>query len=85
MVLKSYPNGMMLISLPSSKDYIPTNIQKKHGCTNIPEKQIGCYFFQNNIPITEFCFSFPLDTYLYTWLITNQAITTIEYIYKSKD
>ena len=52
LVLKSDKNGMMLISLPSSKDYIPANIEKKHGCINIPEKQIGCYFFQNNIPIT---------------------------------
>lgn len=85
LVLKSDENGMMLISLPSSKDYIPANIEKKHGCINIPEKQIGCYFFQNNIPITECDFSFPLDTYVYAALITNQAIKTIEYIYKPKD
>jgi hypothetical protein len=85
LVLKADSNGMMLISLPSSKDYIPASIEKKHGCINIPEMQIGCYFFQNNIPITECNFSFPLDTYVYAALITNQAITTIEYIYKPKD
>jgi hypothetical protein len=85
LVLKSDTSGMMLILLPSSKDYIPANVQKKHGCINIPEKQIGCYFFQNNIPITECDFSFPLDTFVYAGLITNQAITTIQYVYKPKD
>ena len=85
LVLKSDEKGMMLISLPSSKDYIPSNIEKKHGCINIPEKQIGCYFFQNNVPITECDFSFPIDTYVYAALITNQSISTIQYIYKPKD
>lgn len=85
LVLKSDTNGMMLISLPSSKDYIPANVEKKHGCINIPEKQIGCYFFQNSVPITECDFSFPLDTYVYAGLITNQTISTIQYIYKPKD
>lgn len=85
LVLKSDENGIMIISLPSSKDYIPADVQKKHGCINIPEKQIGCYFFQNKIPITDCDFSFPLDTYIYAGLITSQAIATIQYIYKPKD
>lgn len=45
LVLKSDATRMMLISLPSSKDYIPANVEKIHGCITIPEKQIGCYFF----------------------------------------
>ena len=85
LVLKSDSNGIMIISLPSSKDYIPASVEKKHGCINIPEKQIGCYFFQNNIQITDCNFSFPLDTYVYAGLITSQTITTIQYIYKPKD
>ena len=85
LVLKCDENGLMLIALPSSKDYIPANINKKHGCINIPEKQIGCYFFQKNMPVTDCNFSFPLDTYVYAGLITSQSIATIQYIYKPID
>nr|WP_315198450.1 hypothetical protein [uncultured Flavobacterium sp.] len=85
LVLKCNQAGIMLISLPSSKDYIPADIDKKHGCINIPEKQIGCYFFQNKVQITECGFGFPLDTYLYAALITSQTIEVIEHIYKPKD
>jgi hypothetical protein len=57
LVFKLYATGMMLISLSSSKDYIPANVDKTHGCINIPEKQVGCYFFQNNVSLTEWNFS----------------------------
>ncbi len=50
-----------------------------------PKNKLVVIFFQNNIPITECNFSFPLDTHVYAGLITNQAITTIQYIYKPKD
>lgn len=85
LVLKSDENGIMIISLPSSKDFIPANVLKKHGCINIPEKQIGCYFFENNIKITECGFGFPLDTYLYSENIAQKTIQIINYIYKPRD
>ena len=85
LILKSDENGVMIISLPSSKDFIPENVTKKHGCINIPDKQIGCYFFQKNITITDCNFSFPLDTYIYSGLITKIEITKIKYIYTPKD
>ena len=85
LVLKSDKNGIMIISLPTSKDYIPANIEKKHGCINIPVKQIGCYFFKNAIPITDCNFAFPLDTYIYAERIVNVSISKIEFIYKTDD
>ena len=86
LVLKSDENGIMIISLPSSKDFIPSNVIKKHGCINIPEKQIGCYFFENNIQITECGFGFPLDTsYLYSENSTQKTVQIINYTYKPKD
>jgi hypothetical protein len=75
----------MLILLPSSKVNIAVPESRNHGCINIPEKEFGCYFFQNNIPITNCNFSFPFDTFVYAYWITDKTLEIINYIYKPKD
>lgn len=85
LVLKHNANGVMLISLPSSKVNVAVPHNRNHGCINIPEKDFGCYFFENQVPITECGFGFPLDTFVYAYWITDKSIETINYIYKSKD
>jgi hypothetical protein len=85
LVLKRDTNGVMIISLPSSKvnSAVPEN--KIHGCINLPAVNFGCYFFENQVPITECGFGFPFDTFVYAYWITDKTIETIDYIYKPKD
>lgn len=85
LVLKRDENGIMIISLPSSVQNISVPENKKHGCINLPVVNFGCYFFENQVAITECGFGFPFDTFVYAYWITDKTIETIDYIYKPKD
>lgn len=65
LVLKVVDDKVVLASLPSSKEYIPRQIQVEHGCIEIPEGCISCYVFKANVSITVDGWSFELDTFLY--------------------
>ena len=54
---------LLLASLPTSKDYIPEYIEKKHGC--IERSNINCYYFDPSVVICDNGFSFPIETYVY--------------------
>ena len=40
-VLKRIEDKTIIVSLPTSKDHIPANIEQKDGCIEIPEIHIG--------------------------------------------
>ena len=56
----------VLASLPSSKDYVPSDYEDQSGCIEIPERHINCYVFDPELTVTK-CetFSFPLKTFIY--------------------
>lgn len=39
LVLKKLEGDILLASLPTSKDHVPSDLEVKHGCLNIPN---GC-------------------------------------------
>jgi hypothetical protein len=66
LVLATCENSLLVASLPTSKDYIPRSIEKRHGCINDDTRRVNCYFFKAGTIISE-CgrFGFERDTYVY--------------------
>lgn len=55
----------ILASLPTSKDFIPSSLETKHGCINSDDKQVNCYHFEANRIITTNNWSFSRPTFVY--------------------
>lgn len=74
LVLRNMEEGLVLASLPTSHDHIPSDMQKSHGCIDDNTINFNCYYFKEgkNIAYNEnnscdFCF--PKDTYVYGYRI----------------
>lgn len=85
-VLACVSNDLIVANLPTSRDHIPSFIEKKHGCINADDQQIGCYFFEKG-KIISACetFAFPLDTYIYAEQVDSFNIDKLNEIYQTKD
>jgi len=68
--LKVINERQLIVSLPSSIEYFPTDTVINHGCIDLPQAQQTTYCFKaKNIIDSRTNFSFPLDTYLHgCWL-----------------
>ena len=64
-VLTHIDNTLLLASLPTTKDSLPAYLEKHHGCINIPEINLNCYYFSPQYIICDNGFSFPIETYVY--------------------
>lgn len=70
LVLKEMKNTMILASLPTSKDHVPTDVELQEGCIELPDRQVNIYIFlaKQNIaihPETQVPFCFELNTFIY--------------------
>ena len=65
LVLKVMDDVCLLASLPTSKDFVPTTVEKIHGCIERPDIIFNCYYFDPNIVICDNGFAFPIETYVY--------------------
>lgn len=63
-VLRHIDEGIMMASLPTSKDHIPADVSVTDGCVDIPERQINAFVFSPATQVTE-TFRFPLPTFVY--------------------
>lgn len=63
-VLKHMDDKMMMASLPTSKNHIPSDVPLASGCINIPERAVNAYVFFPEEKVTD-CFSFVLPTFVY--------------------
>ena len=65
-VLSVCDNDLIVASLPTSKDHVPSHLTKKHGCINDEPSRFNCYCFKKSVVISK-CktFSFKLDTFIY--------------------
>jgi hypothetical protein len=63
--LKNIKNEIVVVSLPSSQDFVPDNI-KVEGCIEYPERSISCFcFFKNKDICNDTGFKFAKDTFIY--------------------
>lgn len=64
-VLANDNNGLVLASLPTSKDYIPGHLTKKHGCIDSPKDNFNCYYFPEDREVCDNGFKFKIETFVY--------------------
>lgn len=74
LVLKGLEDKLVLASLPTSQDHIPSNKPKIHGCIDDSTINFNCYYFKAGKNVAhndeeDKEFSFPKDTYVYGFRI----------------
>lgn len=63
-VLNNDGEGVLLASLPTSKDHVPSDVVFKGGCLDMPERSINVFGFLPEQTVTD-KFSFPRPTFIY--------------------
>lgn len=63
-VLKHIDDEVMMASLPTSKDHIPSGAVVSDGCVDIPERQVNAFVFSPSTQVTE-TFHFSVPTFVY--------------------
>lgn len=63
-VLANTDSGVMLASLPTSKDHVPQDAEVVRGAVSIPERGVNAYVFEAGDQVTD-CFAFPRKTFVY--------------------
>lgn len=74
LVLRQSGTHLVLASLPTSKDSVPSQISRQHGCIDLPTINFNCYCFLAgqevaSHPFTGMPFAFPRDTFVYGFRI----------------
>lgn len=72
LVLKETTGNLILASLPTSKDSVPTSIPLRHGCLEEESINLNCYIFLAGYQVAQhpetldfFCL---FQKYVYLWL-----------------
>lgn len=69
LVLKKIESNILLASLPTSKDHVPSDLEVKHGCLNIPERMLNVFVFLAGENVAtrkdETSFAFDRNTFIY--------------------
>ena len=63
-VLANTDDGVMVASLPTSKDHVPSDAEVVRGSVNIPERDVNAYVFEAGDMVTD-TFCFPCRTFVY--------------------
>lgn len=63
-VLAYTDDGLILASLPTSKDHVPADAEVVRGAVNIPERGVNAYVFEAGDQVTD-SYSFPRRTFVY--------------------
>ncbi|HEX9826510.1 MAG TPA: hypothetical protein VGA80_07910 [Flavobacteriaceae bacterium] len=83
--MKNIDNELIVVSLPSSQDYVPDNI-KIEGCIEYPDKCISCFcFFKKTIICDDTGFQFDKDTFIYANGVDTYSLKTLRSFYPIKD
>lgn len=77
-VLKRAANKIIIGSLPTRTNKIPSFIDIEHGCINKNDRCFNCYLFEAKRPICINGFSFDLPTFVYGDEIETYDIETVE-------
>lgn len=64
-VLGEIDETVLLASLPTSKDHIPSDVEVKSGCLEIAERMVNAYIFMANEEVTDNGFFFDKNTFIY--------------------
>lgn len=64
-VLGEVDETVLLASLPTSKDHIPSDVEVSSSCLEIAERMVNAYVFMANEVVTEDGFFFEKNTFVY--------------------
>ena len=64
-VLGEIDETILLASLPTSQDHVPSDVEVKSGCLEIPERMVNAYTFMANEEVTDTGFFFEKNTFIY--------------------
>jgi hypothetical protein len=64
-VLRNLDDTIILASLPTRSNKVPSFVNQTHGCINLDEHCFNCYLFEPGKVICENGFSFDLHTFIY--------------------
>lgn len=85
LVLATFESDSIIVSLPSSKDYIPQQEERESGCIELPEANLNSYVISPSEIVTECGKSFKLTTYLYGHLLDDYKVSNLGSIYKDEN
>lgn len=77
-ILKRVEDKIIIGSLPTRKNKIPSFIDVEHGCINKDDHCFNCYLFQANKSICNTGFCFDLPTFIYGDEIDTYPVDIIE-------
>lgn len=69
LVLKKMAGDILLASLPTSKDHVPSDLDVKHGCLDIPGRILNVFVFlaNENVAVKENGTYFAFDKYTFIY------------------
>ena len=76
-VLKHLDDKLMMASLPTSQDHIPSDIIYSSGCVNMAERSVNAYVFMPNEKVTD-SFSFIKPTFVYGEQVDEYALKYLD-------
>ena len=65
LVLADMDNGILLASLPTSKDHVPADVALKQGCLEMPERMVNVFVILAGQTVTDNGFCFKVNTFIY--------------------
>lgn len=63
-VLHKDDSSVLLASLPTSKDHVPSDVAMQSGCIELPERNFNAFVFLAGSQVTD-TFAFPRNTFIY--------------------
>ena len=82
LTLYSDNNSVIVATLPSSVDYVPEHLEKRHGCLNELPSDFNAYYCAPDVKITTNGWCFPIHTYLYGLWVNLYDLSELEAIYQ---
>src|ERR1035437_6799121 len=84
-VLHCEGDEVVVASLPTSVDTVPSYTETKHGCIELPDANFNCYHFPKDHPITDDDWYFDLPTFVHGTQIGTFELKIFNGIYKVED
>ena len=73
---------MILVSLPTSKDHVPGDLEMSAGCIDLPNRQVNVFVFPANVPVAYTkegsMFAFKVNTFVYGSNIDAYPVATFD-------
>ena len=77
-ILACVDNAVILASLPTRTNTVPSFVNIKHGCINLDDRCYNCYLFEKHKIIGEKGFCFDMPTFIYGNQIEDYSIQQME-------